>query len=176
VRVLNLVLDLVVPLPVLPPRPESYSPGAVTLIAGVVGALGIIGFLVVSLSFERLLRRGGHSWSLMGISLAMMVGGVGVAYLTQTAGERAWSEAYSEYTGLQETATSQSIGLLEAAYGVTFEERAAIPLTANDRARVSLMFPDGHAEDCFVMTSAAEFEIRCGGLTVEDTTPLSLVS
>jgi len=176
VRVLNLMLELAVPLPVLPPRPESYSPSVVTLTAGVVAALGIIGFLVVSLAFEQLLQRGRHSWSLMGISFAMMVGGIGVAYLTQTADERAWSEAYSEYTVLHQAATLKSVDLLEVAYGVTFQERAWIPVTADDRSTERLMFLDGHYEDCFVVTLAAEYEIRCGSPSVRDSTPLPLLS
>lgn len=168
------MLNLSVPLPVLPVPPESYSLGVVTLVAGVVGALGIVGFLVVSLSFEQLLRRGGPSWSLAGVSLAMLVGGLGVAYLTQTSGERAATEADLEYGALADTARVEAIGLLEDAYGVTFEERAAIPVTGDDSARQPLTFADGHTEDCFVVTLVAEYEIRCGGLTDDTSMPLPL--
>ena len=169
------MLNLVVPLPVLPAPPDSYSLGVVTLIAGAVGALGIIGFLIVSLTFERLLQLGGPSWSLVGITLAMLVGGLGVAYLTQTSGERAATEAFMAHSRLERAARLEAIVQLEDAYGVTFEKRAVIPVTADDRSSQRLTFPDRHTEDCFVVTLVAEYEIRCGGVTVDASTALAPV-
>jgi hypothetical protein len=170
------VSGLVVPLPVLPTEPAPYAHSLITLIGFGLGIVGVIAFVAVVLGFERLLRRGGPSWGLLWTTLGALVGGLLLAYLTQTAGERAAEDAADTYRPLRATAMTQTIGELERAYGISFEEYPSIPLAVEDGFFAeSLTFADGHAEQCFVVPLASGYEVRCGGNTPDSGTPLAPV-
>jgi hypothetical protein len=171
------VSGLAVPLPVLPPTPAPYTNSLITLFGFGLAIVGVIAFVAVVLGFARLLRRGGPSWGLLWLTLGVLVGGLLLAYVTQTSGQRAADAAADTYRPLRETAMTETIGELERAYGVSFEEYPSIPLAVEDGFFAeSLTFPDGHTEQCFVVPLASGYEVRCGGNTPDSGTPLAPVS
>lgn len=164
--------NLIVPLPDLPPEPVAYAHSLVTLTGFGLGILGAAGFTVVVLAFARLLRRGGPARGLLWTFLGVMVGGLALAYVTSTSGERIAKESHTEYLVVDRAAQDAVRVRLEAAYRLTFDDLVRIPLVAGDHSREDMTFADGRSQECFVVAEPEGYQIRCGGTGPADATPI----
>jgi hypothetical protein len=156
----------------------EFRPGPVTVALLTLTGFTMVVFVGVVLWYTLIGWRTGRrpQWALV-LSLAgVSLGTMAVAFVLYTGEERAHEAAAREARAREVAAEEQVRDGLEEQYGVRWPDSKYLPLKDGRYADAELTLPDGSVAECFVVTEGGVYELRCGGTSPEDATPLPEVN
>jgi len=167
-----------VDVPDLPPAPEPYAPGPFTVFVFVLVGLAMLLFVaavVWSTTGSRRQRPTPWRAVLWPAGIALVLCAVGVVLVI--GGQRSAAADREEYDDARVAAEATARAQLEDAYGITFLSDWSIPIEdGQETGQNEVRLPDGSRAECFVLTHDGQYEVRCGGDTADESTPLEPVA
>jgi hypothetical protein len=157
---------------------SPFRPGPVTNAFLTLLAVTMVVFVGVVLWYTLIGWRTGRrpQWALVLSLVGVSLGAMAVAFVLYTGEERAHEAAVREARARVVAAEEQVRDGLEDQYGVRWPDSEYLPLQDDDYSQAELTLPDGSVAECFVVTERGVYELRCGGTSPEDATPLPEVN
>jgi hypothetical protein len=164
-----------IPVPDIGRMPPLWSPPPLSLVGGGLAILAVLAFVLVVFSAARFFERGISPWRLMIVTGVVFAIGFAVAYTSNTRSKDENNKEWRQYNVAEHAAREDAAAKLGAAYGLTIDDPAYIPVDRDESAKVDVVFADGSKAECLVGSYGGVYEVRCGGTSWITATPVPLV-
>jgi hypothetical protein len=163
-----------IPVPDIGRMPPLWSPPPLSLVGGGLAILGLLAWVLVMFSLDRLFERG-IMWRMMIATWVVVAIGLAVVQTSNTLSKDENNKEWHQYFVAEHVAQEDVAAKLGAAYGLTIDDPVYIPVDRDESAKVDVVFADGSKAECLVGSYGGVYELRRGGSSWITATPIPLV-